>query len=110
MIKIFDRYLNITNREGFTDCTEELLERLSGMLNEYGVAHSYCLTDAKEIEEIESRDRDYCVTIMYEEKDEVTFSLVYMLWAKIHRGVSDELIKKAMGKKSVKDTTEELGA
>ena len=110
MIKIFDRYLNITNREGFTDCTEELLEKLSDMLNEYGVAHSYCLTDAKEIEAIESRDREYCVTVMYEEKDEVTFSLVYMLWAKLHRGVGDDLIKKAMGKKSGKDITEEMVA
>lgn len=102
MITIFDRYFNITNREGFTDCTEELLEKLSGMLKEYGVEHCFSLTDADEIKQINDSGREYCVSILYELEKEVTFELVYMLWSKVYRGASDEMIKKAWRKKVLK--------
>ena len=105
-LRIYDCYLNITNREGVQDCTEENLERFDEMLNEYGVSHCFCLADAHEIEVINESDREYCVTVMYEEKDQTVFEIVYMLWSKIYRGVSDEKIYKAMKKVSTRKVGE----
>lgn len=105
-LKIYDCCLNITNREGVQDCTEEKLEKLDVMLNEFGVSHCFSLTSTQEIKAIEEDDRDYCVTVMYEESDETVFEMVYMLWSKIHRGVSDEMIYKAMKKVSTRKVGE----
>lgn len=105
-LKIYDRYLNITNREGVQDCTEEKLEKFDEMLNEFGVSHCFSLADAHEIEVINESDREYCVAVMYEESDETVFEMVYMLWSKIHRGVSDEMIYKAMKKMSIRKVGE----
>lgn len=101
MVAIFDRYFNIKNKEGFEDVTEEKLEILDKMLNEYNVPHAFCLISAEEIEEIHKNpDVEYCVSLEYEEDKEITCELVYMLWMKVHRGASDEAIKKAFAKKS----------
>jgi len=104
MITIFDRYTNIKNREGFDDCTEEKLVELSNMLTQYGIAHSFCLTNAEEIKAIEDKDMEYCATLMYEEDKEVTAGLIYMLWMKAHRNASDEVIKKAWTMKGIKES------
>ena len=104
--KIYDRYLNITNREGVQDCTEEKLEKFDEMLSEYGVSHCFSLTDANEIEIINQSNKEYCVSVMYEECDETVFEMVYMLWSKVYRGVSDELIYKAMRKMSTRKVGE----
>jgi len=104
MITIFDRYVNIKNREGFDDCTEEKLVELSHMLTQYGIAHSFCLADAKEIKAIEDKGMEYCVTLMYEEDKEVALELIYMLWMKAHRNASDEDIKKAWTRKGIKES------
>ena len=37
---------------------------------------------------------------MYEEKDEMTFSLVYTLWARVYRKAPDEKIRKVMSRMS----------
>ena len=66
-LKIYDCCLNITNREGVQDCTEEKLEKLDEMLNEFGVSHCFSLTSTQEIKAIEEDDRDYCVTVMYKD-------------------------------------------
>lgn len=101
MVKIFDRYINIKNREEFEDCTEEMLEKLDQMLNEYGIAHAFTLAGADEIEAINSKDGlEYCVTLMYEEEDELTCELVFTLWARYYRKAPDTTIKKAMYKMS----------
>lgn len=100
MVAIFDRYMNIKNRKGFEDVTEEKLEILDKMLNEYSVPHAFCLVKADEIEEIhKDPEVEYCCSLEYEEKDEITLELVYMLWNKVHRGASDDAIKKAFAKK-----------
>lgn len=101
-LRIFDRSTNITNREGVEDCTEEKLEKLDKMLNEFGVSHCFTLTTAEEIKGIEEFNREYYVTVMYEESDETVFEMVYMLWSKIYRGVSDNMIYKAMIKISTR--------
>lgn len=105
-LKIYDCYLNITNREDVQECTEEKLEKLDEMLNEFGVSHCFSLTGTQEVEAIEESGREYCVTVMYEGSDETVFEMVYMLWSKIHRDVSDELIYKAMKKVSARKVGE----
>lgn len=104
MVTIFDRYVNIKNSKRFDDCTEDKLDELSQLLTQYDVEHSFCLTDAQEIKEIEAKGMEYCVTLMYEESKEVTLQLVYMLWMKAHRSVDDEDIKKAWGRKGIKES------
>ena len=41
MLKIFDKYVNIKNRDDLEDCTMELVEKLDQMLTEYGVVHAF---------------------------------------------------------------------
>ena len=44
-LKIYDRYLNITNREGVQDCTEEKLEKFkSAMEGVFGEGSCYVLS------------------------------------------------------------------
>lgn len=43
MLKIFDKYVNIKNRDDLEDCTMELVEKLDQMLTEYGVVHAFSL-------------------------------------------------------------------
>ena len=105
MVAIFDRIINIQNnsKKGFEDVTEEKLEILDKMLNEYGIAHAFCLATAEEIDKMYEKNPDieYCCSLEYEEKDEITLELVYMLWTKLHRGASDEAIRKAFAKKAM---------
>ena len=61
-LRIYDCYLNITNREDVQECTEEKLEKLDEMLNEFGVSHCFSLTGTQEVEAIEESGREYCVT------------------------------------------------
>ena len=49
MLKIFDRYVNIKNRDDLEDCTMELVEKLDQMLTEYGVAHAFSLASKEEL-------------------------------------------------------------
>lgn len=39
MVKIFERYVNIKNRDGLENCTEEMLDKLDQMLIEYKGSH-----------------------------------------------------------------------
>lgn len=106
MVKIFDRYTNIKNREGMQDCTEEMLDILDKMLTEYGVAHAFTLAGADEIKAIEEAGFEYCCSLMYEEADEITCELVYTLWNKVYRKAKDDTIKTAMyrmGKKHMEN-------
>lgn len=98
MLKIFDRYINIKNREGIEDCTMELVEKLDQMLTEYGVAHAFSLASKEEIDTINDTADEYCVTLMYEEEDEITLGIVYTLWARVYRKASDEKVRKAMSR------------
>lgn len=100
MLKIFDRYVNIKNRDDLEDCTMELVEKLDQMLTEYGVEHAFSLASKEEIDTINDTGAEYCVTLMYEEKDEMTFSLVYTLWARVYRKAPDEKIRKVMSRMS----------
>lgn len=100
MLKIFDRYVNIKNRDDLEDCTMELVEKLDQMLTEYGVEHAFSLASKEEIDTINDTVAEYCVTLLYEEKDEMTFSLVYTLWARVYRKAPDEKIRKVMSRMS----------
>lgn len=100
MLKIFDKYVNIKNRDDLEDCTMELVEKLDQMLTEYGVVHAFSLATKEEIDTINDTGVEYCVTLMYEEKDEMTFSLVYTLWARVYRKAPDEKIRKVMSRLS----------
>ena len=61
MLKIFDRYVNIKNRDDLEDCTMELVEKLDQMLTEYGVVHAFSLATKEEIDTIDDTGAEYCV-------------------------------------------------
>ncbi len=107
MIAIFDRIIDIKNdsKKGFEDVTEEKLEALDKMLTASGVSHAFALVTVEEIDKIYEKNPDceYCCSLEYEEKDEVTVELVYMLWSKVHRGASDAAIRKAFAKKTMRE-------
>ena len=48
------------------------------------------------------KDPDVVYSVMYEEKDQATFFLVYAIWCKQYRGLTDEKLYKAMLKESTK--------
>lgn len=86
---IADRYQNIIEKENET-ITEEMIEKLESMLTEYEVKHFFSLP-------IESKDgiavnQDCILSIAYDSKDNVKFNLVYALWCKVYRKISDTRI------------------
>ena len=90
---IADRIQVIKQREGEAEITNEMIEKLDQMLTEYGVQHFFSLP--KGDNEGIALDDDEILYIYYDRaQDEMTFNLVYMLWAKTVRNVSDERILK----------------
>ena len=73
-----------------------MIEKLDEMLTSYNVPHFFTLPPCVPGEDYAEDDAVMC--IYYEEKDSVTFSLVYLLWNKTVRGIADERIKKNMRK------------
>lgn len=106
---IADTFINIKHIENVAYPDEEMIETLDKMLTEYGVPHCFTLP-------IESTDgyadnAEDILSLGYEEKDYLTFSLVYLLWAKEIRGVPEEKIwtvmHKISGKRGGKGVTKE---
>lgn len=90
---IADRVQKIRDREGY-EIKTGMIEKLDEMLTAYGVEHFFSLPDGDGSGV--AVDQDEVVYVYYEEKDRMTFALVYMLWAKTVRGADDDKIKKAM--------------
>lgn len=97
-VNVFDRYVVIKDRDGHPYMDESLVERLDEMLNTYGVAHAFSLPREKSIEDFP----EAAIEVAYNFCDEITFSLVYMLFSKVYRGETDEGIAKSMRKISAK--------
>ncbi len=96
MVPIFDMCLNIKNREGFKDCSYELLDILHAMLVDMKVPHAFVLEDAEEINKINSKGYEYCCSLMYCEKDKLVCEMVYTLWNKVYRDAPDRNVIKAL--------------
>lgn len=97
---IATRYTVIKDYED-NHVNEEMIDKLDEMLTEYGVEHFFTLPDGDEngcaIED------DAVLNVYYDDtKDEMTFMLVALLWAKSVRKMSDERIKKAIVKRAKK--------
>lgn len=91
-VNVFDTYKIIKDREGFTNFTEDLLEKLDTLLDQVGVDHAFCECRDEEIE----NDADVVVTVMYNREDDEKFFLAYALFIKTFRGVTDQMIRSAM--------------
>lgn len=74
--------------------TEEMIEKLDAMLNEYGITHFFTLP-INSTDGIANNDEDY-LNVFYDSKDSLSFNLVYALWCKVTKRVEDELIYKAL--------------
>ena len=98
MVPIFDRCINIKNRDGFKDCDEDMLDTLHSMLNDMKVPHAFVLENYAEVHRInsESKDYEYCCSLMYMDEDKITCELVYILWNKVYRYAPDDKIYKAL--------------
>ena len=82
-VHVFDTYVTIKDREGHPDMDDTLLEKLDEMLTTYGVPHAFTLPHEKTMEDI-------------------TFSLVYILFNKTYRGATDKAVAESMIKVSAK--------
>lgn len=94
---IAECYQNIKDTD---ECpmTNELLETLDQLLDQFNVKHFFTMGYQADIDE----DPDVVYSVMYEEKDHATFFLVYALWCKQYRGLTDEKLYKAMLKEGTK--------
>lgn len=97
-VHVFDTYLAIKDREGQPDMDDTLLEKLDEMLTTYGVAHAFSLPHEKTLEECP----EATLEVVYDSSDDITFNLVYILFNKTYRGVTDKAVAKAMVKVSAK--------
>lgn len=97
---IADSYQNIKDTDEYP-MTYELLEDLDQMLDKYNVPHSFNMGYQPDID----ADPDVTYAVMYEKKDHSTFFLVYALWYKYYRGLSDEKLYKALLKEGTKQLT-----
>lgn len=98
---IANRYQVVKNTE---DCTinEGMIEKLDEMLTEYGVKHFFTLPDGDA--NGSAIDQDAVVNVFYDDDtDSMTFFLVYALWSKTVRKISDKRIihgiEKYIGRK-----------
>lgn len=87
--------------------TEEMIDKLDNMLNEYGVTHFFTLpidsTDGV------ANDAEDLLNVFYDSKDDLLFNLVYALWCKAIRRVKDEKLYKALSRIAKRGVKEELG-
>ena len=98
-VNVFDRYVVIKDCDGCRYMDESLVERLNEMLNTYGVSHAFSLSREDSIEDFP----EAVIEVAYNSCDEMTFSLVYMLFSKVYRGASDDRIAESMMKISKKN-------
>lgn len=94
---IANHYTNIKDTEE-NPMTIELLEQLDKMLTDNNIQHFFAEPHTKDLE----KEPDTYESVYYEDADEIAFFLVYALWCKQYRGLSDERIKKAMIKEATK--------
>lgn len=93
-LNVFDTYLVIKDTENAADMTDALLEKFDEMLTAAGVDHAFTECGDNDFDKYAGA---YC-RVFYNESDDTKFSLTYLLFSSAHRGVSDELINKAMAK------------
>lgn len=92
---VANRYQIIKNYEDTIEVNEEMVEKLDKMLTENGVQHFFSLPAGDE--NGCAINDDEVVYVYYDaDIDDMTFKLVYMLWAKTVRHIKDEKIVKAM--------------
>lgn len=94
---IADRYQNIKETDEYP-MTNELLETLDQLLDQFNVKHFFTIGYQADIDE----DPDVVGSVMYEDENHATFFLVYALWCKQYRGLTDENLYKAMLKEGTK--------
>ena len=97
---IADHFINIKSTEENT-IEDGMIEKLDEMLTENGIQHVFTLPI--ESEDGIAKDPEVVLSLGYEEVDDMAVSLVYMLWAKTVRKVSDERISKWMSKMTSKE-------
>lgn len=89
-VHVFDTYVTIKDREGHPDMDE--------MLTTYGVPHAFTLPHEKTMEDCP----EATLEVAYDSSDDITFSLVYILFNKTYRGVTDKAVAESMIKVSAK--------
>lgn len=77
---------------------DTLLEKLDEMLTTYGVPHTFSLPREKTMEDCP----EAVLEVAYDSSDDITFSLVYILFNKTYRGVTDKAVAESMIKVSAK--------
>lgn len=97
-VHVFDTYVTIKDREGHPDMDDTLLEKLDEMLTTYGVPHVFSLPHEKTMEDCP----EAVLEVAYDSSDDITFSLVYILFNKTYRGVTDKAVAESMIKVSAK--------
>lgn len=97
-VKVFDCYVPIKDREGHPDMDDALLEKLDEMLTTYDVAHAFSLPHEKTMED----HPEATLEVAYDSSDDITFSLVYMLFNKAYRNSADKKVAESMVKVSAK--------
>lgn len=74
------------------------LKKLDEMLTTYGVPHAFTLPHEKTMEDCP----EATLEVAYDSSDDITFSLVYILFNKTYRGVTDKAVAESMIKVSAK--------
>lgn len=94
---IADTYHTIKETE---ECpaTDEMIDKLDEMLNEYGVRHYFSLPTADE--DGYAKDGEVLNVFYDASEDDLTWHLVYALWLKAVRGYKDDdKIRRSFTKK-----------
>lgn len=102
-MKIHDRMINITDRDFMKSIEMVDIEKLDQMLTENNVEHTFFYATEEMQNKCEEKgDREYIVTLLYSEEDEITVSLIVLLWNKTTRNAPDEKIIEAFRRQSKK--------
>lgn len=95
-INVFDVYKVIKDSEKYGEFTEEMLEKLDEMLDEYEVDHAFSECRNEDI----AKDINSTLTVMYNQKDDTKFFMIYGLFCMKYRNLDAEQMEKTMKKRA----------
>lgn len=92
---VADHKITLKNKEGWNDITNGMVEQLDRMLSDYGIQHFFTLPEGDE-DGFVTNDEEYY--LFYNEKDSDEMFLIYALWMKRWRGISEKELHSGMKK------------
>lgn len=93
---VADHKVTLKNKEGWNDITNGMVEKLDRTLSDYGIQHFFTLPEGDEEGFVINDEEEYY--LFYNSKDADEVFMIYALWMKRWRGISEKELHSGMKK------------